>query len=267
MWTDSFAFDYHTSGSGITLSYCSRLKILNQRNFQVTSFQIQQQQIRHVNIFISNYFFSVLLVLISSLSLLIRVLVWRRFFHYVSYLQSWLTFHILTQNHIKDIHCCFLVLISFYAYSWSHFVHFYKSLPFYFHYAHRHLQSSEYFYSEGRKKKKNNKKSFIRVESTLHLQPLSWVHYRQCHVGTAFHFFFYCSRILSLCCAFLGGYFAAVENVKSTWLIVPSFIHFFFKPQLHSAWGPRRLIRLLIIKRNELLYYKKRPQFNVPIST
>lgn len=108
----------------------------------------------------------------------------------------------------------------FYAYSWSSFVHFYKSLSFYFHYA-RHLQSSKT--AKGREKKCTKYKN---RESSEHLQPpsLSWVHYTSCGYKVLL-----CQRFItrsaSSCCS------DAVENVKSTWLITPSFIHF----QPHTA--------------------------------
>lgn len=86
---------------------------------------------------ITNYVLA-LGILISSLSLVNSLcLPLLRYY----YLQSLLTFHILTQNHITIFYCNFLVSILRLFMSRS--VHFCKSLPFYFHYAHhRHLQSS-----------------------------------------------------------------------------------------------------------------------------
>lgn len=80
----------------------------------------------------------------------------------------------------------------------------------------------------------------------------------------SFSSLFYYANILSLSALPLP-LFTAAENVKSTWLIAPSFIHFFRFALDARRFSPSR--STLDNKKEWALYYKIRPQFNVPIST
>lgn len=123
------------------------------------------------------------------------------------YLQS---SHFNTNTHKIHMKCSYFTVIflfyaafhRFYAYSWSYFVHFYKSLPFYFHYA-RHLQSSRCVSrgSEWKKRRNETKKQPLERNQVYICFRLSWVHYEHHHVGITqpnARFFIIRMNILSL---------------------------------------------------------------------